>query len=86
MKEAYLEHFSNSSSIEALLRFRLVMRLSEAEVKVHRVIEWFENQEIDHGIIVGWRTFYSTTHIVGYQGFFASRNYLCMFPLSLERV
>ena len=85
VREAYTEHLANSSSIEALLRFRFAKRLSENEVRINKVIEWFENQEIDHGSVAGWKTYYPFVPIIGYQGFFASRTYLCMFPISLEK-
>lgn len=85
LREAYAESFAGSGSIEGLLRYRFAMRLREAGVRLQRVVDWFENQEIDHGAVAGWRTFHPDTLVLGYQGFLASRNYLCMFPLETER-
>jgi hypothetical protein len=81
---ACVENLANLGSVEALLRYRFVKRLSLKGIKVRRVIEWFENQEVDHGSVAGWREFFPNTSVVGYQGFLAARTYLCMFPLALE--
>jgi len=85
VREAYAEAYAGSGSIEGLLRHRFARRLREAGVKLHRVVEWYENQEIDHGAVSGWLTFHPDAKVVGYQGFLASRTYLCMFPLDAER-
>lgn len=85
LREAYADAYAGSGSIEGLLRYRFARRLREAGVRLQRVVEWFENQEIDHGAVSGWRTFFPETKVIGYQGFLASRNYLCMFPLEAER-
>ncbi|MBL8502373.1 MAG: hypothetical protein JNL78_02955 [Rhodocyclaceae bacterium] len=85
LREAYADAYAGSGSIEGLLRYRFARRLNEAGVRLQRVVEWFENQEIDHGAVSGWLTFFPDTKVIGYQGFLASRNYLCMFPLETER-
>ena len=85
LREAQAEARGGSGSIEGLLRHRFALRLREAGVRLQRVVEWFENQEIDHGAVSGWLTFHPDARVVGYQGFLASPNYLCMFPLDAER-
>jgi hypothetical protein len=85
VREAHAEAYAGSGSIEGLLRHRFARRLKEAGVKLQRVVEWFENQEVDHGAVSGWLTFHPDTKVIGYQGFLASRTYLCMFPLDAER-
>ncbi len=85
VREAYVENLANLGSMEGLLRYRFAKRLREVGIRLHRVVEWFENQEIDHGAMAGWRTFYPETEVIGYQGFLASRTYLCMFPLAVEK-
>ncbi len=85
VKEAYIENLANPGSAEGLLRYRFAKRLRDAGIRVHRVVEWFENQELDHGAIAGWRNFYPDVEVIGYQGFLASRTYLCMFPILLEQ-
>lgn len=85
LREAQAESHGGSGSIEGLLRYRFARRLREAGVRLQRVVEWFENQEVDHGAVSGWLTFHPDTRVLGYQGFLASPNYLCMFPLEAER-
>ncbi|HLF97487.1 MAG TPA: hypothetical protein VI457_10120 [Methylococcaceae bacterium] len=84
VREALAESCAGSGSIEGLLRYRFAQRLQEKGYRLQRVVEWFENQEIDHGANAGWRRFFPDTPVIGYQGFFASRHYLCMFPLTRE--
>lgn len=86
LREAQAEARGGSGSIEGLLRHRFALRLREAGVRLQRVVEWFENQEVDHGAVSGWLTFHPDARVVGYQGFLASPNYLCMFPLETERL
>ncbi|MCC6658302.1 MAG: hypothetical protein IT512_08965 [Rhodocyclaceae bacterium] len=85
LREAQAEAFGGSGSIEGLLRHRFARRLREAGVRLQRVVEWFENQEIDHGAVSGWLTFHPQAKVIGYQGFLASANYLCMLPTEAER-
>jgi len=85
VNEAYTENLANPGSAEGLLRYCFAQRLRDAGIRVHRVVEWFENQELDHGAVAGWRKFYPNVEVMGYQGFLASRTYLCMFPVALEQ-
>lgn len=84
IREALLESFAGSGAVEGLLRYRFAQRLKEKGISLQRIIEWFENQEIDHGANAGWRTFFPDTPVIGYQGFLASRHYLCVFPTTQE--
>lgn len=84
IREALAESFAGSGAIEGLLRYRFALRLKERGISLRRIIEWFENQEIDHGANAGWRTFFPDTPVIGYQGFLASRHYLCVFPTTRE--
>lgn len=85
IREALAESFAGSGAVEGLLRYRFAQRLKQRGVRLLRIVEWFENQEVDHGANAGWRTFFPDTPVIGYQGFLASRHYLCMFPLTRER-
>lgn len=84
IRETLMESFAGSGAIEGLLRYRFAQRLKEKGVSLRRIVEWFENQEIDHGANAGWRTFFPDTSVIGYQGFLASRHYLCVFPTTRE--
>ena len=72
------------SSYAALLNYRFAMRLRNSGVRLRAVIDWFENQIIDRGWNAGFRRFFPKTPIKGYQGFFASPYYLCMYPTTFE--
>ena len=84
VNEALRASFAASGSIEGLLRYRLAQRLSEARVSVRAMVDWFENQELDHGWNAGFRRFFPQVPTIGYQGFVVSRHYLCMFPTEDE--
>lgn len=84
VNESLYESFASSGTIEGLLRYRLAQRIRESGLPVALVVDWFENQEIDHGSNAGFRRFLPDTPIVGYQGFIVSRHYLCMFPTREE--
>jgi hypothetical protein len=60
---------TNGLSIMAILNYLFVKRLKEHGVEVRLLVEWFENQLIDKGLIAGFRKFYSETWTIGYQGF-----------------
>lgn len=84
MRNSFVENLVSHGSSEALLRYRLIRRMSEHGIRVKKVIDWYENQEIDHGTIAAWKKYYPRTKIVGYKGFLASRFYLCDKPIALE--
>lgn len=84
VRESFLETFANSSSVEGLLRYCFAKRLKELGFLPQKIIEWYENQEVDHGAIAGWRKFFPDMEVVGYQGFFASKHYLAMYPTKQE--
>lgn len=77
-------NFAFSSSTDALLKFRLVSRMREKKVKITRLINWFENQEIDHGLNAGFRRYYPETDTVGYQGYVIPNLYMCAYPTEEE--
>lgn len=72
------------SAIEALLKYRAICRMSETGVKIKRVLDWFENQDIDRGANAGYRRYYPNIEVVGYIGYIASQHYLCMYPSPAE--
>lgn len=74
------------SAIEALLKYRAIRRMSEVGVGIERVVDWFENQDIDRGANAGYRRYYPDTEVVGYIGYVASQHYLCMYPSPAEEM
>jgi hypothetical protein len=84
VNEAFAESFACSGTIEGLLRYRLAQRLRDSGASIRLLVDWFENQEIDHGSNAGFRRYLPDTPMVGYQGFVVSRHYLSTFPTSEE--
>lgn len=62
----------NLSSTLALLNYKFALRITQSGVKVRYLLEWYENQVNDRGMILGFRSFQPETLIVGYQGFMVS--------------
>ncbi len=77
--------FSYYGSIESLLNYRFAKRLKGKCVNIKLVIDWFENQMVDYGANAGFRKYFPDVKIVGYEGFIASKHYLCMFPTTQEQ-
>ncbi len=64
--------FTSSFSI---LNYRFFRRLKENKVKLRLVVNWFENQPIDHSFNKGIKDFYPETYSIGYQGYIKATDY-----------
>lgn len=84
LKSIWHEHLGSSSSIQALLNYRLPKRLSEKKIPIRIVVDWFENQAVDKGQNAGFKKWYPNTEVIGYQGSIPIDHYLCEFPTELE--
>jgi hypothetical protein len=73
-------------SIYSLLNYRFSRRLKENGVKLRIIINWFENQIIDHGFNSGFRKYYPESKLIGYLGAPLVDNYLSLFPTEQERI
>lgn len=69
LREDRRRHCADLNSLQALLYYRFARRLAESGVRVQVLVEWYENQSIDRGMIVGFHRYHPGTRIVGYQGF-----------------
>ena len=76
----------SNSSIYGLLNYNFAKRLKENEVKIKTVVNWFENQTIDHGFNGGFRRYYREANSVGYLGIPLQGNYLSIYPTEQERI
>ena len=85
IKEEILNDSVSKPTLEGLLNYRFSKRLRDREIKIKRIINWFENQTIDHGFNSGFRKNYKSTCLVGYQGFQLVNNYLSLYPTEQER-
>lgn len=63
------------TSAFSVLNYRFFRRLKENKIKLRLVIDWFENQPIDHGFNKGVKDFYPETYSIGYQGGIISTDY-----------
>lgn len=84
LRGVWYRHLGSASSVDGLLKFRFARGLKRAGVRPRLVIDWFENQIIDKGANAGFKWFYPDVPIIGYQGFFVPRHYLCMYPTQSE--
>jgi len=73
-----------SSSFDALLKYRFAYRLKKEGIKVSLLVNWFENQVIDHGLNAGFRRWYPDTLVRGYQCWPLSPYYLSLFSTEQE--
>jgi hypothetical protein len=86
IKEEILNNGFSSSSMCGLLNYKFAQRLKNSNIKIKKIINWFENQTIDHGFNSGFRWFYPEVNLIGYQGFPLENNYLSLYPTEQERI
>tara|TARA_B110000902_G_scaffold179452_1_gene203410 strand:- start:7727 stop:9454 length:1728 start_codon:yes stop_codon:yes gene_type:complete len=85
VNHSLLRHSTHTSSLYALLKFRFCNNLKkDSAIRISHIVKWYENQEVDHGSIMGWRSYSASLNIIGYMGFFSSKNYLCAYPMPIE--
>jgi hypothetical protein len=65
---------SDLNSLQALLYYQFAKRLAEAGVEVRLLVDWYENQSIDRGMIVGFRRFHPRTRVIGYRGYVVAKD------------
>lgn len=82
------DEISNNKDLYSILisltNFRFVKRLKKNDFIINKVVNWFENQPMDKGWNFGFRTFYHKTELIGYQGFTAYPEYMCLSPTKFE--
>jgi len=86
IKEEILNDGVSSSSMYSLLNYKFSKRLKDKGIKIKRIINWFENQSIDHGFNIGFRKFYPEADLIGYMGSPLNNNYLSLYPTEQERI
>ena len=63
------ENRNNRSTIIAILNYFFFKRLKEKDIKIKLIIDWYENQIIDKGFILGKNKFYTNVKCKGHMGF-----------------
>jgi len=86
IKKEILNDKVSHSSIYSLLNYCFSKRLKENNIDLRIIINWFENQVIDHGFNFGFRKNYRDSKLIGYLGVPLIDNYLSLFPTEQERV
>jgi len=75
LKNHFCKNVLNPSSLAGLLNYRFFKRLRESGVKLHKVIDWNENQIIDRGFNKGVNDYYPKVLRTGYQGYIISSDF-----------
>ena len=65
---------SDFISLLGLINYRFTYRLKQLNYKLNLFVDWYENQVLDRGMIVGLHNNFPDTKIVGYQGYVISKN------------
>jgi len=86
IREEMADDRVSHSSIYSLLNYRFSRRLKENGIKLRIIINWFENQIIDHGFNNGFRKHYPESKLIGYLGVPLLDNFLSLFPTEQERI
>ena len=83
--EILFNKFSVSKLISGI-NYSFIRRLSFRKIFIKGFIEWYENQVIDRGMILGLRQYFSDVKICGYQGFVVCPIYnFYLVPTKYER-
>jgi len=85
VKEELVSNRDPSTTIESLLNYRFIKRLSERGFEVRLAIDWFEGQAIDKAWNLGFRRYFPAARTIGYRAFESFPFYLCSYPISIER-
>lgn len=82
------EEFSMYSNFQAVLisivNYRFAKNLSKKNIKLKKVINWFENTTVDRGWNLGFRKFFPEVTTIGYQAYTLYRQFMCMHPSNAE--
>jgi hypothetical protein len=73
-----------SQAMNALLSYRLFLRLEKTGFKPKHCILWFENQVMDKAVIAGLKAAFPSITIAGAQMFLHPPNLLSLFPVESE--
>jgi len=84
IRSEILESSLSSSSMVGILNSILGKRLKEKNIKIKSLINWFENQTIDHGLNYSFRKYFPETDLIGFMGFPLINNYLSHYATEQE--
>ena len=71
-------------AIEGWLNFYFFKRLQNENVKIIKLIDWWENQSTDKGMNMGVKKFFPNTPTLGYLGYVPRHLELQLFPTKIH--
>lgn len=82
------EELSKYSNFQAILisqqNYCFAKNLKQNNIKLKKVIDWFENTTVDKGWNLGFRKFFPETFTIGYQSYTLYRQFMCKHPSNSE--
>jgi hypothetical protein len=85
MRQERLRNCYDHIGIYGILNHQFALRLAKSGVKVRLLVDWYENQVLDRGMILGFHKYHPETPVIGYQGYVISPAlHLYIFPNQTE--
>ena len=85
IKQEIYNTCSDQISLLSILYYIFPYRLRSKGIKVRLLVDWFENQVIDRGLVCGFHKFLPKAKTIGYQGYIISPAlHLYIFPNRTE--
>lgn len=73
-----------STILISKLNYYFVQNLKSEKIRIKKIVNWFENQQIDRAWNFAFRKFYPDSMTLGYQGFTLYPQYMCAHPSKSE--
>jgi len=84
IRKELLKYSDFRATLISILNYRFAKNLCYKNIKLKKVINWFENTTVDKGWNFGFRKFYPKTTVLGYQNFTLYRQFMCLHPSKAE--
>lgn len=86
VNEEILSYQNYNSIVVGILNYKFFENISSTNINIHKSVNWFENQEIDRGWNLGFRTFFKSfeKNSFGYQNFTRHYNLTSFSPSKFE--
>ena len=73
-----------STILISKLNYYFAKNLKDKKIEIKKIVNWFENQQIDRAWNFAFRKFYPKSITLGYQGFTLYPQYMCSHPSKSE--
>ena len=74
-----------NASIIGIQNYLFAKKLNENKFSIKKIINWFENTAVDKGLNFGVKKYLKNVELIGYQGFTAFKEFMCLDPLDYEK-